>query len=129
MSDTINPHTGKEWPHPSRVTVSDDEFQVTGLLPRCPECPLAERHEGDHLPVPERELTTIGDVSVHVGEPPDGNPYRGHSGLMGPDRAAALRAFRDGADTSRWTYWHAPASGGARRIYVCGEIDWRGMGP
>lgn len=73
------------------------------------------------------DLTSIGDVAVHVGQPEDGNPYRGH-GLMGDERVAALRALRDGTDTSRWTYWRAPARGGARRISGREEIDWRGLG-
>lgn len=70
--------------------------------------------------------TTIGNVAVHRGEPDGGNPYRGAS-LMGPERVAALCAFRDGTDCSAYTYWHAPADGGAYRISDPAAIDWTGM--
>ena len=50
----------QEFPHPSRVTTSEDEFQVTGLLPKCPECPLVEGHEGDHFPLSAEELGPEG---------------------------------------------------------------------
>lgn len=70
-------------------------------------------------------LTSIGDVIIHIGEPPASNPYRGSS-LSGDLRRSALVALRDGGDTEGLTFWHAPTSGGARRI-GSEDIDWRGM--
>lgn len=71
--------------------------------------------------------TSIGDVIVHVGMPADGNPYKGE-GVNGPDRRAALEAFRDASSAAdAFTYWHAPAMGGARQIRARSEIEWAGM--
>lgn len=77
--------------------------------------------------------TTIGNVAVWRGEPPDGNPYIRHKGndlllgVTGDERVEALRRFRDGEDTSEYTFWHAPVGGGARRISSPDEIDWTQM--
>jgi hypothetical protein len=81
---------------------------------------------GEQGPNPTR--AHIGDVLVHRGEPADGNPYHGQS-MCGPARAAALRAFRDGDAKAcePYTFWHAPASGGARRI-TAAEVDWESSG-
>lgn len=70
----------------------------------------------------------IGDVAVILGEPPGGNPYRCSAPTVDDERVAALRAFRDGdaAAMSRYTYWFAPWSGGARRLGLedRGAVDW-----
>lgn len=71
-------------------------------------------------------LVHIGDVLVREGEPQDGNPYRGAS-LIGPERVAALTAFKHGGDTSGYSLWHAPAHGGARRI-TSDQVDWDSSG-
>jgi hypothetical protein len=39
----------REYPHPSRVTVSNDRYMVTGLQPKCPKCPKVKGHSGPHL--------------------------------------------------------------------------------
>lgn len=75
---------------------------------------------------PRKRKIYIGDVLVHVGEPRDGNPYATLS-LIGKDRSDALVAFRDGGDVSRYTYWHGPSHGGARRITDPAEVDWTTM--
>jgi hypothetical protein len=64
----------------------------------------------------------VGDVQVIRGEPPEGNPYRGNS-LIGADRRDALRKFAMGLDTSGYTFWYAPCSGGAKRC-AKDEVDW-----
>lgn len=69
---------------------------------------------------------TIGDVLVHCGEPPGGNPYRGNS-LFGDARVRALTIWKHGGDASPWTFWYAPACGGARKISP-GEVDWESSG-
>lgn len=82
-----------------------------------------------------RLKTSIGDVLIHHGEPPDGNPYRGWGRiagepvtcLAGNGRAPALAAFRDGHDTGDLTFWHGPTNGGARRITDPDDINWKGM--
>jgi hypothetical protein len=38
----------RTYPHPSRVTSSGPDY-VTGLLPKCPNCPLAAGHDSDCL--------------------------------------------------------------------------------
>jgi hypothetical protein len=71
----------------------------------------------------------IGDVLVHLGEPPDGNPYHGQS-LMGDERVTALYLFKHKQmkkATKFYTLWYAPASGGARRI-TAEEVDWESSG-
>lgn len=87
-------------------------------------------------------LHLIGDVVVHRGDPPGGNPYRG--GAVGrhrwahtkddpetmvydDERVAALRAFRDRGDTSEFTFWHTPAGGGASRIEDPDAVNWVGL--
>lgn len=70
----------------------------------------------------DRKPVSLGDVVVHVGEPPQGNPYRAPS-LCGPERADALRHFFQGEDTTGLTFWHAPCSGGARRLESPPELD------
>lgn len=88
-----------------------------------------------------QQQATIGNVLVHEGEPPGGNPYRGvgvRFGLefknepvthvSGEQRAELLCRFRDGDSTEGFTFWHAPGSGGARRLSSPEEVDWRGMG-
>jgi hypothetical protein len=65
---------------------------------------------------------SIGEVGVHLGEPPDGNPYRRNS-LIGDERVEALRRFKYGEDTSAYTFWYMPCHGGARRI-TRDEVNW-----
>jgi hypothetical protein len=67
----------------------------------------------------------IGDVAVCVGIPRNNNPYG--QGLIGEARSEALRRFRHNEDVSRYTFWFAPSSGGARRI-KWPEIDWESSG-
>lgn len=64
----------------------------------------------------------IGDVIVHRGEPPGGNPYRG-CGLMGDERVVALTLFKNGGDIHEYTFWYGPSFGGARRIEAK-EVNW-----
>lgn len=73
-----------------------------------------------------RARPTIGDVLVHKGEPPDGNPYHGQT-LMGPERQYALVRFMDGEDTTGYTFWYGPFGGGAYRIETPEQVDWRGL--
>ena len=68
----------------------------------------------------------IGDVVVHRGEPKNGNPYS-PGGLLGSVRRLALLVFRTGAPIAEFTFWYAPASGGARRIQAS-EVDWETSG-
>lgn len=68
----------------------------------------------------------VGDVNVVVGEPPDGNPYRGVS-LMGVERSEALRKFMRGLTTGKLTFWYAPCCGGAKRC-TAGEVNWGSAG-
>lgn len=68
----------------------------------------------------------VGDVAIHVGMPTRGNPYAGMS-LIGPDRHAALAAYKTG-DHGRYTFWYAPSSGGARELTGPEEIDWESSG-
>jgi len=67
----------------------------------------------------------IGDVAVHRGMPPDGNPYRQGS-LMGDERAAALYAWRDGEPTDGFTFWYAPFDGGAYQLFDSSRVRWDG---
>jgi hypothetical protein len=67
----------------------------------------------------------IGDVLVHRGEPRNGNPYLGQS-LIGEERVAALRIFKAGGNEA-YTFWYAPACGGAFRIEAS-EVDWDSSG-
>lgn len=69
----------------------------------------------------------IGNVVVHRGTPPENNPYRGQSLYYAP-RVNALWAFRSGEDTSAFTFWYAPSSGGAKQITDPAEIDWETSG-
>ncbi len=69
----------------------------------------------------------IGNVLIHVGEPPGGNPYAGSS-LLGSERVAAFRAVLKGEDYSKWTFWYAPSNGGAFKLTVPkAQIDWTAM--
>lgn len=65
----------------------------------------------------------IGNVIVHIGTPPHGNPYRGDS-LIGASRVNALWALRSGGNTALYTYWYAPAGGGAKQLRGPDEVDW-----
>ena len=67
----------------------------------------------------------VADVLVHVGEPPDGNPY--HGSLVGDVRKKALRSFMANGDALGFTFWFGPACGGARKI-TRDEVDWRTSG-
>lgn len=69
---------------------------------------------------------TIGDIAVHMGMPPENNPYRGIH-ISGPERATALRAFKEEKDTSQYTFWHAPAGGGASQLTTPTKVDWSGL--
>lgn len=72
--------------------------------------------------------TPIGDVIVVIGWPVDGNPYKESARRAeGQERVDALVAFNEASDTSRYTFWHAPAHGGARQIKDARLIDWRGL--
>jgi hypothetical protein len=71
----------------------------------------------------------LGEVVAHVGEPPDGNPYSKGTATAS-ERVAALGAAYVGADTSRWSFWHAPPQGGSQRIADPSfEIDWTALDP
>ncbi len=74
---------------------------------------------------------TIGDVLVHAGMPPENNPYRGFRTTYrsGDVRVAALQAFKNETDTSGFTFWYAPAAGGARQLTTPTGIDWSGLRP
>jgi hypothetical protein len=69
------------------------------------------------------KLITIGDVVVHAkGE----SSWR--LGLMGADRKRALRAFRDGADTSAWDFYDAPYCGPRVPLTDPSLVDWERSG-
>lgn len=83
----------------------------------------------------------IGDVVVHKGDPPGHNPYRGVGSNMttyfakdpvthvsGDERIRALSAFKHGKDTKAYTFWYAPAFGGAYRLQSPDEIGWETSG-
>jgi hypothetical protein len=72
-----------------------------------------------------RPKPSIGDVRVFRGEPEHG-AYATES-ICGEERAAALRALRDGGDTDALSFWCAPFGGGAYRIESPEQIDWRSM--
>lgn len=57
----------------------------------------------------------IGDILVHRGEPQAGNPYRGSS-ICGRERSKALGRFLRLGEISPYSFWHAPACGGAKRL-------------
>lgn len=70
----------------------------------------------------------IGDVLVHEGEPHDSNPYHGYS-LIGAPRKHALRLFKHGLDLdATYTFWHAPANGGASQLTDPSKVDWESSG-
>ena len=76
-------------------------------------------------------LTRVGDIAVHTGQPFNGNPYMSASPdtiVYGDERAAALGAYRDGRETSRYTFWHAPLTGGSRRLNGPHQINWTLLG-
>ncbi len=66
----------------------------------------------------------IGDVIVTPET--QTNPY-GSLGLCGPERVAALTAFKHGRPTPGLKFWFAPAFGGARLV-TADEVDWRTSG-
>ena len=68
----------------------------------------------------------IGDVVVHKGMPPGGNPYRA-DGLIGHARLIALLEFHDNGKHEDCTFWNAPCSGGARQI-TRDEVEWNSCG-
>src|SRR3990172_7106987 len=68
-------------------------------------------------------LAVIGDVSVHFGQPLDGNPYKGDGGLYGDERKAALLEFHDTGKCEGYTFWYAPCCGGAHVITREG-VNW-----
>lgn len=71
---------------------------------------------------------SIGNVHVVWGMPPGGNPYRPSANKVGGShRALALKEFRDGIADDDYTFWFAPANGGAHQIFSPDEIDWSGM--
>lgn len=66
----------------------------------------------------------IGDVAIVEGW--RDNPYVGPT-ISGERRAQLLRDYRDAKNTAGFTFWYAPAAGGARKITRPGEIDWTGL--
>lgn len=77
----------------------------------------------------QKPFCSIGDCLVHRGMPRDGNPYTVHSAdtaLNGDERRRALHAFRDGEDTSEFTYWYGPCGGGAFQITDPTLVLWGG---
>ena len=79
---------------------------------------------------------SIGDVTVFLGMPENGNPYRGYSAI-GFERHAALVAFRDQVRVTdykehgslvlaHFSFWYAPCTGGAKRILDPSKINWSG---
>jgi hypothetical protein len=83
----------------------------------------------------------IGDVAVCEGMPPKNNPYLepdtskvkidivyGGSNLNGGRRVEALTKFKNGGDTSEWTFWFAPSGGGAYQLQSPNEVDWETSG-
>jgi len=76
-----------------------------------------------HFDESEQWKAHIGDVVVH---PSNENPYRGF-GLIGKERQAALRAFRDDGKVDGYYVWYAPSSGGAALIEP-EDVDWETSG-
>lgn len=70
--------------------------------------------------------TSIGDCLVHRGMPPNNNPYlgKGTTHVLGEERRSALKAFREGGDTTGFTFWHAPCTGGAYQITDPNVVRW-----
>ena len=81
-------------------------------------CPLEDETKVEVL-----NKYNIGDVAVHYGEPPNGNPYSADS-LIGNERWSALIYFKNGRDTSGYTFWYAPSYGGAKRITNPDLVNW-----
>lgn len=73
-----------------------------------------------------KPLIHIGEVKVVVGDPPNNNPYSG-MGLIGIERRRALSVFKSGCVSANYTFWYAPAAGGARLI-ASDEVDWESSG-
>lgn len=61
---------------------------------------------------------------MHRGVPPEGNPYLRGVDLMGHERATALYRWRDGLPVADYTFWYAPACGGARQLTDPAEVEW-----
>lgn len=85
----------------------------------------------DAPPVPPEKKYYIGDVVIHLGEPDNSNPYRGcgsgtypETHVCGDDRVAAFHEYKETGKRGKYTFWYAPASGGAKRINNRDEIDW-----
>ena len=64
----------------------------------------------------------VGDVLVHKGNPPEGDPYKGKS-VMFSERVEALRKFKHGEDVGDLTFWYAPWLGGAG-VCTREEVNW-----
>lgn len=70
---------------------------------------------------------SVGDIVVHRGMPPKGNPYRGGghtrsdpeepiTHVSGDERVSALGAFLRLGQAGEYTFWYAPVCGGAYQL-------------
>ena len=75
---------------------------------------------------------TIGNIVVHLGMPPQDNPYRGSGRrvlaepvtlVTGDERGLALGAFLRGKGAGAYTFWHTPPMGPAKRFTTPPNID------
>jgi hypothetical protein len=68
---------------------------------------------------------SIGEIRVFVGAVK--NPYQ-TSGLIGQERVNALTAYKHGGPIERYSFWAAPACGGAVQLLGPEQIDWNTSG-
>jgi hypothetical protein len=87
-----------------------------------------------------KQITDIGSVVVHRGNPPNNNPFRGFewtatepevTNVSGRERKEVLRDFKNGHDTSGYTFWYLGVVSNLcyygladRRITDPAVIDW-----
>jgi hypothetical protein len=104
-----------------------------GIAPEASLEPAATPfHDYDYLketseaPVEPGQKLYIGGVSVTDAGCMNPYAYRGEF-YIGTGRVTALRAFRDGGDTSGMQLWWMSQEGGPRRIDP-DEVDWENSG-
>jgi hypothetical protein len=67
----------------------------------------------------------IRDIVLFKGEPPHSNPYlvNAPNYVDGLEREVVIKQYLEGRKTEGYTFWYAPAGGGARRLYTTDTIQ------